>query len=234
MKATLKNRQLIAENTLTASFQLESPAEFKPGQFVIIELINPPFKDAKGSERYFSINNSPSDNHEIIITTRMRDSAFKKSLAEMPLGAEVNIKMIGGTFVMPEDDGRELIFITGGIGITPFMSMLRYANEANLSRKITLLYFNRTPQSTAFLEELKQIEDEDQNFNLILIMTDDNNWQGERHKASPDLIKKYLPDFTDKIYMMAGPPQMVQDVVGVLTDMGIVADNIITENFSGY
>lgn len=234
MKATLKNRQIIAENTLLATFATETTATFKAGQFVLIALINPPYQDEKGSERYFSIVNSPNNKKEISITTRLRDSAFKKSLSEIPYGTQIEIKMIGGVFTLPDDSGRPVVFITGGIGITPFMSMLRLANENNFPHKISLLYFNRTKESTAYLEELELLEKENPNFNLILIMTEDNNWQGEKNLVSADLIKKYFSDYPNNVYMVAGPPKMVQDVTTVLTDMGIVSENIITENFAGY
>jgi len=234
MKALLKNRQIIAQDTLMATFQLEKPVNFLPGQFALISLISAPYKDAKGPERYFSIVNPPAKNNEISIATRLRDTAFKKSLAQMPIDAPIEVKMIGGSFTFPENEERPIIFITGGIGITPFMSMLRHANENNLPNRITLFYFNRNQQSAVFIEELKQLKEENENFNLILIMTEDNNWQGEKEIVSPELIKKYLSEFVNNVYMIAGPPQMVQEVVGVLTDMGIVSENIITENFAGY
>jgi ferredoxin-NADP reductase len=205
-----------------------------PGQFALISLTNPPYQDDKGSDRYFSINNSPSQNQKITITTRLSDSAFKKSLNEMPLGTELEIKSIDGNFILPRDQIKPLTFITGGIGITPFMSMLRYIRENDLSYSLTMFYFNRTQASTAFLSELQKLSQEIKNFHLILIMTDDETWPGEKEKVTTELIKKYLPNWTDNTFMMAGPPGMVEGVSKTLSEMDIKKENIITESFTGY
>ncbi|MFA6918703.1 MAG: FAD-dependent oxidoreductase [Patescibacteria group bacterium] len=234
MLAKLKNRELIADNTLMATFSLTEKIDFMAGQFAVVSLIDPPYQDDKGSDRYFSINNSPSHNQEITIATRLSDSAFKKSLNEMPLGSELEIKSIGGNFTLPKNQIKPLTFITGGIGITPFMSMLRYIRENDLDYNLTMFYFNRTQTSTAFLSELQKLSQEIKNFYLILIMTDDKTWPGEKEKVTPELIKKYLPDWTDNTFMMAGPPAMVEGVSKTLSEMGIKKENVLTEIFTGY
>ncbi len=239
MLAKLTNRQIIAENTLSATFSLNEVADFLPGQFAVIALVNPPYHDEKGSERYFSINNSPNHNRDITISTRLHEpiedgSAFKRSLNEIPLGTEVEIKNIGGSFTLPKNQIKPLTFITGGIGITPFMSMLRYIHENDLDYALSMFYFNRTQASTAFLDELQRLGQEIRNFNLVLIMTDDNSWTGEKEKVTSELIKKYLPNWTDNTFMTSGPPAMVNGVSQTLKDMGVTRDNIVTESFSGY
>ena len=92
MLAKLTNREIIADNTLTTTFTLNETVDFLPGQYVVVALIDPPYHDDKGSERFFSINNPPSKNREITITTRLSESAFKKSLNEIPLETEVDLR----------------------------------------------------------------------------------------------------------------------------------------------
>lgn len=235
MKAFLKDRQMIADGTLAATFQLAvPPAQFTPGQFLVVELINPPYRDDKGLQRYFSITNLPNNQGELTIATRLRDSAFKKSLAEMPLGSPVEIKSISGEFILPADSRVPLAFVTGGIGITPFMSMIRQATDKAYLHQITLLYFNRNRQSAAFIDELQELAKQNRNLNLILIMTEDNGWQGETRKASPELVKQYLPQWQSTRFMVAGPAGMVEEVSQTLYNMGVARENVITENFAGY
>ena len=226
---------MIADGTLAVTFQLaEPPARFTPGQFLVVELINPPYHDDKGLQRYFSITNLPNDQGELSIATRLRDSAFKKSLAEMPLGWPVEIKSISGEFTLPADSSTPLAFITGGIGITPFMSMLRQATQKAYLHQIALLYFNRNLQSAAFIDELRELAEQNRNLNLVLIMTEENDWQGENRKVSPELIKQYLPQWPSTRFMIAGPAGMVDEVSQTLYGMGVARDNVITENFAGY
>ena len=207
---------------------------FKPGQYMTVHLINPPFIDAKGPNRHFSIVNSPTINSSLTMATRIRDSAFKKSLQASPIGTEIDIMGINGSFVLPEDITRPLVFIAGGIGITPFMSMLRFIKDQQLPYKITLLYSNRDQKSAPFLEELQELFRENANFKLILTMTEDPNWPREKNKIEADFLKKYLDKPNEYTYYMAGPPPMVEAVYSELTKAGIEEKNIITENFTGY
>ena len=157
MKAKIKERKEIASGTLLVVFDLLGVSlEFKPGQFFFVELIDPPEKDEKGARRQFSFVNSPSENGVITMATRQTDSAFKRSLAVMPLGSEVEVGDIGGGgFTLPDEENRPLVLVAGGIGITPFISMTRYVAEAGLKHHISLLYSNRDRQSTAFLRRTR-------------------------------------------------------------------------------
>jgi ferredoxin-NADP reductase len=107
------------------------------------------------------------------LCTRIRDSAFKRSLVELPVGAEVDVEQPKGKFVLPEDASRPLVFVAGGIGITAFRSMLRYIQDERLPHRVTLIYSNRDRESTAFLDELEQIEQTNPNIRLIVTMTND-------------------------------------------------------------
>lgn len=235
MKAKIVDKKIIATNTLWVKFDLlGKEINFKPGQYFYLSLINPPYKDSRGNERHFSIVNSPNQKGVIEMATRILESAFKKSLNEILVGSEVEIGMIGGSFILPKSIKKPLVFISGGIGITPFMSMLKFINEEKLPYKVILIYSNRNKESTAFFEELNNLSKKNSNFKIIFTMTDDNEWQGEKRIIDSQFIKDYVSDLENGVFMTAGPPKMVEAIVKTLKDLGIKNKNIISENFTGY
>lgn len=233
MKATIKEKLEVAKGTLLVKFQV-NPEEFKfiPGQYMSLQLIDPPYTDEEGNHRFFSIIYFPGQPDTVGITTRLRDSAFKRSLKELPEGTEVNIKAITGEFVLPQETEQELVFVAGGIGITPFLSMIRYNQEQGFKHKITLIYSNRDKESTAYYDELSQIQNP--NFKVIFTMTEDPNWQGEKRKIDADFVKEYFADLVDKVFYTAGPPAMVTAIEGELRKLDILQQNIKVEDFTGY
>lgn len=239
MKAIIKEKKYIAKDTLLVIFDLlGKKIDFKPGQFFFINLVNPPYFDEKisgGYNYHFSILNPPEENGAIKMATRIRDSAFKKSLAEMPVGAEVKIGLISGNFTLPESPDFPIVFIAGGIGIAPFMSMLAHMQNRKSKTKITLLYFNREESSAAFLDELEEIrKNMHYNFNFVPIMTDDSGWRGEKRRMDAEFIRSYFVNPNYNIYMIAGSPDMVESVIKSLKEAGVEKQKIISENFSGY
>ena len=154
----LKKREQIAEGTMAFWFSTEGgsvPAgrhgvsggdfNFIAGQAVDITLINPPHTDAEGDTRTFSIATSPNHRELLVIATRMRDTAFKNSLKEMPLGTNVRMTEATGDFTLQKNTKKPAVMLAGGIGITPFKSMVEWATEEKLPHKITLLYCNSNP-----------------------------------------------------------------------------------------
>lgn len=216
------------------TFQVQEPFSFIAGQYCFVILPNLLYPDDRGGKRHFSIVNSPNQKGIITIATRLRDSGFKKTLNELPIGSEVSLGPIAGAFTLPDNTQRPLVFIAGGIGITPYMSMLWYIKEESLPYKITLVYSNRNQSSTAFLEELQNYPLPPTTYNLILTMTDDPNWQGERRKVDAKFIKEYFPNVNANFYYVVGPPAMVDPVQRSLLEAGVDISNIKIENFTGY
>ncbi len=235
MRVKIKKKKEIAKGTLLVDFDIsKNEIDFIPGQYFFITLINPPYTDEKGNQRHFSIVNSPNEKGILTMATRIRDSAFKRSLFEIPVGTEVEIGIIGGSFILHDDKSRPITFITGGIGITPFISMLRYVSEENLDYKITLLYSNRDRESTAFLEELENMAKNNPKFKLILTMTDDSEWQGEKRRIDGQFIEEYISEPKSCFYLIAGPPAMVKEMNDILSEVGVKEEDIRAEDFSGY
>lgn len=227
----------VAEGTMAFYFKKPEGFSFKAGQFADFTLINPKETDEEGNTRAFSLANPPHSD-EIMITTRMRDSAFKRSLKLLPLGSIVQMNAPHGGFTLHNNSDIPAVFLIGGIGITPIRSMLLQALNDKLPHSLTLFYSNRRPEDAAFVDEMSVLESENPNYTFVGTMTDmrnsKQNWEGESGYINGDLIKEYIHDIDKPIYYMAGPANMVTAMRNTLNDLGVNDDNIRTEEFSGY
>jgi ferredoxin-NADP reductase len=237
MRAQIKEKREVAKGTLLVLFDLLGrQVEFRAGQYFWVTLLDPPYDDEKGPRRHISVVTSPNERGVLGLCTRLRDSAFKRSLAELPVGAEVDVEEPKGDFVLPADTDLPYVFLAGGIGITVFRSMLLSIVEDDLPHRVTLFYSNRDRESTPFLDELSELARDHDNIHLVLTMTDDDNgWDGERRYIGPELLRDHLDgDLTGYRYLLAGPPGMVEGVTEQLRAAGIPDERIRPERFSGY
>lgn len=236
MRALIKEKREVAEGTLLVLFDLLGrEVDFKPGQYFWVTLLDPPYEDEKGSRRHLSVVSSPNERGVLGLCTRLRDSAFKRSLADLPLGAEVEVEEPKGSFLLPEDTDQRYVFIAGGIGITVFRCMLRYIAEERLSHSVTLVYSNRDRGSAAFFDELLELEHDNPNLQLVLTMTDDPAWDGESRRIGAELLKDHLGvELESLTYLIAGPPLMVEGVVEMLQAAGVPETRLRPDRFSGY
>jgi len=236
MRAKIKEKREVAKGTLMVVFDLlGEEVDFRPGQYFWVTLLDPPYDDEKGPRRHISVVTSPNERGVLGLCTRLRDSAFKRSLAELPVGADVDVEQPKGTFLLPEATDGPFVFIAGGIGITVFRCMLRYISEEGLPHRITLVYSNRDRESTPFLDELTELERDNPNFHLVLTMTDDEGWSGETRRIGAGLLRDHLEgDLGSFRYLIAGPPAMVEGVAETLEQTGIPEGQIQAGRFSGY
>jgi ferredoxin-NADP reductase len=236
VQAQIKEKREVAKGTLMVTFDLRGEdVDFKPGQYFWVTLPDIGHQDERGLRRHISVVTSPNENGVLGLATRLRDSAFKRTLAELPVGADVDVEHPKGDFALPEDTAREYVFVAGGIGITVFRSMLRYIHEEQLPYRVTLIYSNRDQESTAFLDELRELERELPNFRLILTMTDDPGWDGEPRRIDAAFFRDYLgEDLNAYRFLVAGPPEMVEAVQGKLAQAGVDDEHVIAARFSGY
>ena len=244
--APLVGRELVAEGTM--SFQFEQPRgwTFRAGQFVDITLIRPPMTDTEGDTRGFSISSAPSEG-VITITTRLRNSAFKRSLQAVPLGTTVRIEGPFGDLAIA-DATRPAVVLTGGIGITPFRSIIvEAARTGGLAQPVVLVYSNRRPAEAPFLAELHDLSERDPNLVFVPTMTDlgpSDDWPGERSRIDVALLRRHLQGVSSAIYFLEGPPEPIYYLTGppglvralraMLVDVGVDRDDIQTEEFTGY
>jgi len=230
----LVRKEEIAEGTM--AFYLEKPADitYQAGQHPSFLILNPTETDEEGNKRTFSFITIPSD-PEIGFATRMRDSAFKRILKNAEPGLEIDILNPRGSMVLPEDTTRPLVFLAGGIGITPLYSMIKQATRDLTAHKIHLFYANRTIAQTAFLDDLNGFSAKNPNFTFIPSMTqEDNSWTGEKGRITKELIQKYVPDTNNTIFYMAGPTGMVSGMMEILTSLNVDPIFIKNEDYGEY
>jgi ferredoxin-NADP reductase len=236
VRAHVKEKREVAKGTLLVVFDLlDREVDFTPGQYFWVTLLDPPYEDEKGPRRHISVVTSPNERGVLGLCTRLRDSAFKRSLAELPIGAGVEVEEPKGSFLLPEETDQRYVFIAGGIGITVFRCMLRYIAEEQLAHRVTLVYSNRDRDSAAFLDELLELERVNPNLQLVLTMTDDPAWEGESRRIDAEFLRAHLgEELQSLVYFIAGPPAMVDGVVGELQAAGVPEEQLRPGRFSGY
>lgn len=231
----LVKKEGVAEGTMAFYFEKPEGLSYQPGQHPTVKILHPIDTDEEGDSRTFSFITIPSD--ELIgFATRMRDTAFKRNLKNAGAGLDVEIKDPRGSMVLPSDTQRPLVFLAGGIGITPLFSMVREAAYRKSEQKITLLYANRTIAQTAFFNELEQLAKENPHFTFIPVMTqeDQTTWNGEKGHITIEMLRKYVPDTTNTLFYLAGPSGMVGAMNEMLTRNGIDSLFIKSEDYGEY
>jgi len=229
----LIKKEEVANETMAFHFEKPKDFIFKAGQFADFTLYNPPETDEEGNIRGFSLAHAPYEN-DLMIATRMRDTAFKRVLKNLPLGTELKLDAPYGNFVLHKTPTTPAIFLTGGIGITPVRSIIAEATHDKLPHKITLFYSNKTPEDAAFLKDFQSFAKENLNFTFVPVMTRDETWSGEKGHITKEMLLEYVSDLTTPIYYLSGPASMVATMRQILTDAQVNEDNIRTEEFSGY
>jgi len=233
----LQNRYEVADRTMAFQFARPAGFTFKAGQFMEITLMNPPETDPEGNVRTFSIASAPHE-EMLMIATRLRGSAFKHVLKTIPLHSEVSIDGPFGNFHLHNNSARPAVFLAGGIGVTPFRSIIVRAATEALPHRIVLFYSNRRPEDAPFLDELLQLQKDNKNYKVVATMTDmarsKLNWAGETGHIDSAMLERHLQGITSPIYYIAGPPGMVSGLHSMLNAAGIDDDDIQYEEFAGY
>jgi ferredoxin-NADP reductase len=236
-KTRLKEKKYVAEGTMAFYLQKPEGFRFEAGQYVDVTLIGPSETDAEGNIRSLSIASAPADEH-LLVTTRMRDTAFKRVLRTIAFDTEIQLDGPLGGFTLHKNPSKAAVFLAGGIGITPFFSIIRHAEREKLPHKLYLFYSNRRPEDTAFMKDLLDSEKENPNFRFIPSMTEMNkstqSWSGEAGFIDGEMLAKYLPTLQGPIYYVAGPPAMVTAMRKTLTAAGVDEDDVRVEEFAGY
>jgi ferredoxin-NADP reductase len=223
----------------TQSFEFERPAgfSFKAGQF--IDLILPGILPDGSDElvHTFSIASPPSF-EKIMIAARMRDTAFKRPLSSLPIGAKVRIKGPMGNFTLHKNTMRPAVFLAGGIGVVPFLSILSDLSVDRRKTPISLFYANRLLEDAAFLHRIWEIERGANDFRFIPTLTrvgsSNTSWRGETGRITAEMLGRHPCHLQGAICYVAGPPEMVRSSRMALNAAGVDDDDIRTEEFCGY
>jgi ferredoxin-NADP reductase len=236
-RVKLQFRDEVADRTMAFYFEKPANFSFQPGQFVDLMLLNPPDTDSEGNTRSFTIASASTENH-LMIATRLRDTAFKRVLMNLPFDTSLSLEGPFGKLTLPEDASRPLVFLAGGIGITPFRSMVVHATVQKLPHRIFLFYANRRPEDAPFLGQLQNLQEINPNFTFIRTMTklpgSNLLWSGETGHINQEMLTKYVQGSPPPIYYVVGPPGMVKSIRTMLTSMGVENSDMKTEEFIGY
>lgn len=234
---SLEGRDEVAAGTMAFHFEKPRDFRFKPGQALEVVLGGPPGSAGQDTRHAFSIVSAPFEAH-LSVATRMRDSVFKRALKALAIGASIELDGPFGSLTLHNNRSRPAVLIAGGIGITPFMSILRQAAHDELAQDLVLLYSNRRPEDAAFLAELQQLAENNPRFRLVATMTEMSKsakpWQGRTGLIDETLVRTAGDALAQPIYYLAGPPVMVAALRQTLNLAGIDDDDIRSEEFLGY
>ena len=224
--AKISTRNEVAKDTYEISFQINKGSfDFIAGQYVEVMIPKLLYPDIKGAIRNFSISSSPNNHDSFTIVFRASESGFKRTLLKLPIGSEVVIRGPLGVFKLLEDIQKNVVFLAGGIGVSPFMSMIRFAMEKHIDISMTLLYANSKLERATYVHELEVCAEQNKNFQL-------HTTYGRID--IPFLRENITGEFTEKKWYIAGPPAFVHSAYYLLRELEIKEENIVIEEMSGY
>jgi ferredoxin-NADP reductase len=222
-----------AYNVKSFRFDDQGGVDFRPGQFFQL------FLDWEGEElsHFFSFSNSPTEKGYIEFTKKLSDSPYSQALLALQPGARVRIKLPMGIFIF-EGEYPKVAFLSGGIGITPIRSICKYLTDTGSSASVRVIYCARTVADFAFWEDFDEMERENRNLSLTYMITEGEPPSGSTimsGRMDAETVKKAIPDFSDRVFYVCGPPGMVKAMVSMLKeDLSLPPEKIIHENFMGY
>lgn len=216
-------RGLEAENIYSYAFALPKNLSFMAGQYMEWTLRNKK-DDLRGNRRYLTVSSSPTEKG-VMFTIKQPEkaSAFKQTLAEFKPGDTILASHVAGSFTLPKDPAKKIAFMAGGIGVTPFRSMVKYLVDKNESRDVALLYSASSESEFSFQKLFEKAKE------IGLKTTYAANSQIDSEK-----IKSTIPDFKERIFYISGPYGFVQAMEKNLLSMGVGFSNIVTDYFPGY
>ena len=226
-------KEQLGENTYSFYFdRRRSDWDFIPGQYVYMTLPHED-PDERGTSRYFTIASSPRQKDTLMFTMKIFQSSFKEALLQLQPGEAVQMFGPMGWFLLPEHTAKEKVFISGGIGITPFHSLLQTVAEEKLSQPMTLFASFANKEELLFHDALQKVSQNNSKIRVIYTLTQEK-WSGETGRVTPSLLQKHLADILRPVYYIVGKPAMVASTREMLLDSGVPEEHIQIEDFTGY
>jgi ferredoxin-NADP reductase/nitrite reductase/ring-hydroxylating ferredoxin subunit len=215
--------------------------DFAAGQYAFFRL-DGVSGDAKGPVRHFSIASSPTE-QDLLISTRIRDTPYKQKLASLENGIKIPAWGPQGEFVLHGDHSKQAVFLSGGIGVTPFRSMVKYATDKELPLRIVMFDSNRNESNILYKKEFDEWAARNKNLKIVYTITeegepeqDNSQWKGERGRIDRAMMARHVDgkDLENSIFYICGPPGMLKAMQGLLQDLQIPKERIRVEEFTGY
>lgn len=232
----VKWKKQLSADTLEFAFDKNPDFKFIPGQFMEWTI---PHKnaDSRGNRRYFSIASSPTEQIiKILVKFYSPSSSYKKELFNITEGSKIIASQVSGDFTLPKNMQIPLVFIAGGVGIAPFISMIQYLIDNHITADIILIYSNKTANDILYKDVLDRARQN--GIRVIYVLTDVNNlpigWQGLSGHMNEETIRTQIPDFSKRRYYVSGPQLMVQNFESILLKAGVKKNKIKADFFPGY
>ena len=211
-------------------FPKQKGLDYKAGQFLFVTIKQ---KD-KELTKPFSLSSSPTEPEHIEFTKKLTDHEFSLALKACRVGDWARIDAPYGQLTF-EGEYPRIALLSGGIGITPFMSIIKNAADKHLESKITLFYGCRSEKDIVFKEELEELAKNSNNLKLVFVITEPSpQWRGNTGIITAELVKKELPDYKENVFYTCGPPGMVTAMEKLVENIGVPKEKIKKELFAGY
>ena len=202
---------------------------YLPGQWAFLTVDNQEEQKTKP----LSFSSSPTEDY-LEFTKRLTGHEFSNAFETLEIGDTVTIRGPNGKLTLQENH-KKICMLSGGIGITPLRSMIRYSTDRELKTSIVLLYSNRFDDAIAFMDDFDEMQVRNPNFRVIIAITrPSSTWKGLTGRINREMIEEKVLDYAERIFYFCGPKLMVDAMVVILREMGLPETQIEYEYFSGY
>ena len=225
-------KEVIPRTADTSSFRFSRPEgfDFKPGQYIMVKIKS----GDKELIHTFSLSSSPTDRNFIEFTKKLTASEYSTNLRSMMPGDWAHIDGPYGKFTF-EGEYEKILFLAGGIGITPFFSIIKYCSDIRLPTSMVLFHGCRNENEIAFKKELENMQLKNHNLKLIYVLNEPSPaWKGKVGFVTARLIGQEVPDFRNRIFYACGPPPMVVAMQKVVSELGLPLTQLKLESFAGH
>ncbi|AGB50415.1 flavodoxin reductase family protein [Methanomethylovorans hollandica DSM 15978] len=232
MKFEEKTTDIIKRIHDVKSFRFRRPEgfEYKPGQYILVSLT----VEGKVVTKAFSLSSSPTEKGHIEFTKKLTGHPFSNVLDNMNIGDSAVISGPFGNMTF-EGEYAKVALLSGGIGITPMVSICRYCTDMHLDADIMLIYSNKTENDLAFREELDEMMHNNSNLKVVYTLTRaSESWTGCRERICENMVAREIPDYRERHFLICGPPEMVRSMEEMLIAMKIPKDMVKKEALAGY
>ena len=233
----LRDKIRIAQDTVEFAFLPGRQLAYQPGQYM--EWTLPHDKpDSRGSRRWFTLASSPTEDLlRLGIKFYAKGSSYKAALLDIDQNTPIVAAEIAGDFVMPSDETKKLVFIAGGIGVTPFRSMIKYLIDTSQPRPVRILYAVRNQADFAYREVFETARQK-LGIKTLYLVSDETVKNAAPNTIpgmiSAEIIKRYIPDYADCLFYISGTHPMVEAMQDVLHQLGVSHGHIKIDFFPGY